>query len=376
LESSKKIFFVAGEKSGDLHGSNLIDALIKKNPSLQLVGWGGNDMQAKGMTLLKHYQEIAIMGFWEVIKNICKIKQFLETCKRDILAQQPNAVVLIDFGGFNMKIAKFCKEQGIEVHYYIAPKVWAWNTKRAYKIKAYVDYLYCILPFEVPFFANYAIKSTYVGNPVVDAIARFRAEERGQVPQLEAIKKPIIALLPGSRRQEVFYMLEVMLKMVDRFPNYQFVMAAVDHLDAQLYKEAREKGVLLLYNQTYHLLEYAKAALVASGTATLETGLFHVPQVVGYSANKVTYVIAKMVIKVKFISLINLIAEREVVKELIQADFCTQVVAKELDRILHHQETRNGILSAYQEIEEKLGKTKSSDLLSDKLLTVLFKENS
>ncbi len=360
---------MAGERSGDLHGGNLISALFQKNPSIDLVGWGGDYMQSKGMHLLKHYREIAFMGFWEVAKNIFKIKAILNQCKQDILAQNPAIVVLIDYGGFNMKIAEFCYENKIEIHFYISPKVWAWNIKRAIKIKKYVSKLYCILPFEPTFFKQFDLDTQYVGNPVVDAITAFK-----QTQNLTMFsEKPLVAILPGSRKQEVVKMLGLMLEVVPKFPNHKFVVTAVDNLPKTLYQSAKDLGVEVVYDQTYALLNTAKAALVTSGTATLETAVFGVPQAVCYKTSSFNYRIAKSFIKVPYISLVNLIANKEVVQELIQSRFTSISVAEELEKLLNNKEYISQIKEGYGNIIQTLGPKNASETVADALLASLKK---
>jgi lipid-A-disaccharide synthase len=356
LEKNKSIFIIAGERSGDLHGGNLVKAMKQLDPSVSILGWGGEEMRNAGMKLLKHYRDIAFMGFWEIIKNIFTIKKILEECKKSILLEKPSAVVLIDYGGFNMKIAKFCHENKVPVHYYISPKVWAWNTKRDYKIKECVDQLYCILPFEPAFFKKFGYYTQYVGNPVVDSIRLFRAKEESHFE----FQKPIVAILPGSRKQEVIQMLDLMISVVPQFSDYEFVVTAVDNLDDSLYEKARQAGLRVVYNKTYPILNVAKAALVTSGTATLETAVFGVPQAVCYQTSNFNYRVAKYVIQVPFISLVNLIAEKEVVKELIQEQFSTESVSKELRNLLENENYRNQIKSEYQNIDRLLGDQNAS----------------
>ena len=360
---SKKLFFIAGERSGDLHGSNLISSIKSINQEVVCVGWGGEQMENSGMTLLKHYKDIAFMGFLEVIQNLGKIKQFLKDCKEQILQEQPDAVVLIDYGGFNMKIAKFCKGHNIKVHYYISPKVWAWNTKRAYNIKKYVDYLYCILPFEPKFFEQFDYPTTYVGNPVVDAVEFFQHK-----PQVKT-DLPTIAVLPGSRKQEVVHMLQFMTSLVDDFKGYQFIVTAVDNLDDELYDIARDKGIAVVYDQTYQVLSEAEAAIVTSGTATLETALFNVPQVVCYKTSWLSFKIAKFVIKIPYISLVNLIADKQVVSELIQADYSLDRIKKELNRVLKGAKGREEMLTDYRNIKNILGPSGASKRTAELILS-------
>jgi lipid-A-disaccharide synthase len=292
------------------------------------------------------------------------VKKILNQCKEHILAQEPDAVVLIDYGGFNMKIAKFCKEHQIPVHYYISPKVWAWNTKRAYKIKKYVDHLYCILPFEPQFFEQFDYKTSYVGNPVVDAIEDFKANEN----TFFEFKKPLIAILPGSRKQEVTQMLDLMIRIVPQFPDYQFVVTAVNNLDDSLYNIAREKGIEVAYNQTYSILNTAKAALVTSGTATLETAIFQVPQAVCYRTSAFSFRFAKFVLKVPYISLVNLIADKEVVKELIQDQFNKDTVEAELKNLLENQKYIQQIKMDYSQIQVLLGNQNASKTVAEQIL--------
>jgi lipid-A-disaccharide synthase len=360
-----KIFLIAGERSGDLHGGNLVTQLKIQRSDLQIIGWGGDDMQSAGMLLLKHYKEIAMMGIWEVIRNIRKVKGFLGECKKQILEQKPDAVILIDYGGFNMKIAKFCKENNISVHYYISPKVWAWNTKRAFKIKEYVDFLYCILPFEPKFFQKFGYETQYVGNPVVDAVRNFRNVNT------QAERGNLVAILPGSRYQEVSVMLDLMVEMVSHFPNFKFVVTAVNNLESAVYDKARKAGIEVVYDKTYEILSKAKAALVTSGTATLETAMFGVPQVVCYKTSAINYQFAKFVLKVPYISLVNLIADKEVVKELIQHDYNFVKVKTELDNLLNSNEYRNQIFSGYQEVEKILGTDSASEKVASLVISRL-----
>lgn len=336
---------MSGERSGDLHCSNLISAItVQSKNQCEFVGWGGELSQAAGMKILQHYKHITFMGIWQVLTNIFKIKSFLNQCKQQILEEKPNAVVLIDFGGFNMKIAQFCNKNGIPVHYYISPKVWAWNTKRAYKLKRDVDYMYSILPFELDFFKKYGLEADYVGNPVCDSVNDYLKDH----PKTETRKE--IAILPGSRKAEVSKMLTIMSSIAPEFPDYQFTVTAVDNLPSQLYQPAREAGLNVVYNQTYEVLNRAEAALVTSGTATLETGLFRVPQVVCFKIDTLNYRFAKLVLKIKYISLINLIANKEAVKELIQDEYNKESVIQELSNILKKPSHKNKILEEYDKI--------------------------
>ncbi len=355
-----KYYIIAGEKSGDLHGSNLIKALKIEDPGAEIRCWGGDEMKEAGGDLAVHYREIAFMGFWEVATNLFTVLRYLAWCKKDIRSFGPDVIVLIDYAGFNMKIAKFAKLNGYKTFYYISPKVWAWNQSRALNIKKYVDRMFVILPFETTFFNKYDYKVDYVGNPLFDAINAFQInsdflEENGLT------EKPVIAVLPGSRKQEIANMLSVMLEVADSFPEYNFVVAGVDNVPESFYEQVKaHPGVRIVYNNTYNLLAHARAAVVTSGTATLETALFDVPQVVCYKTSTISYKIAKGLIKVDYISLVNLIAAKEVVKELIQQEMNSQVVATELKKIVDDSPERQEMLSEYKKLRATMGNEKAS----------------
>jgi lipid-A-disaccharide synthase len=368
-----KYYIIAGERSGDLHAANLIKSIKQEDSVAQIRAWGGDMMQQAGATVVKHYKNLAFMGFWEVAKNLPTIMGFMRECRHDILAYRPDVVVLVDYAGFNMRIAKFAKKQGIKVFYYISPKVWAWNQSRAVKIKENVDRLFVIFPFEVEFFKRYDYKVDYVGNPLLDAVASFRPNplfrQQNNLPD-----KLIVALLPGSRKQEVEKMLEVMLGVVSQFEHYQFVIAAIRNLPESFYEPfSRVPQVSIVYEQTYDLLANAEAALVTSGTATLETALFEVPQVVCYKTGTITYLIAKSLIQIGYISLVNLIAGKEVVKELIQENFNVSALVSELKKILKGSECRTEQLSNYKRIKELMGESGASERAA-KLMVGYLKE--
>lgn len=371
-----KYYIIAGERSGDLHASNLIRSIKQEDAEAQIRAWGGDMMQQAGATLVKHYKDLAFMGFWEVAKNLPTIMGFMKECQRDILAYQPDVVVLVDYAGFNMRIAKFAKKQGIKVFYYISPKVWAWNQARAFKIKENVDRLFVIFPFEVDFFKGYDYKVDYVGNPLLDAIAAFQPnpffKQENNLPD-----KPVIALLPGSRKQEVEKMLEVMLGVVSKFNQYHFVIAAIRNLPESFYEPfSRVPHVSVVYEQTYDLLAHAEAALVTSGTATLETALFEVPQVVCYKTGAITYTIAKSLIQIEYISLVNLIAGKEVVKELIQDNFNVPALAHELRKILPGSDHRMEQLAAYKNIKQLMGEAGASEKAAKLMVSYLRESTS
>lgn len=330
-----KYYIIAGEKSGDLHAANLMKELSKRDTEAEFRCWGGDKMKEAGGKLVHHYKETAFMGLMEVLRNLTEILGLLRECKRDIVAHQPDVLILVDFAAFNLPIAKFAKKKGFRVFYYISPKVWAWNQKRALKIKKYVDRLFVIMHFEKAFYKKYDYEVDYVGNPLFDEISTFNPNPNF-IAENKLTDKPIIAVLPGSRRQEVRNMLTVMLEIAPKFPDYQFVIAGVDSLKVVLYEPAIMQDIPVIFNQTYDLLAHAKAALVTSGTATLETALFDVPQVVCYKTSPLTYHVAKRLIKVKYISLVNLIADKEVVKELIQKELNAANLEKELNKLLQN----------------------------------------
>ncbi|MDI9879793.1 lipid-A-disaccharide synthase [Flectobacillus longus] len=366
-----KYYIIAGERSGDLHGSNLIKAILQKDTNAQIRAWGGDMMQDAGATLVKHYKDIAFMGFAEVIKNLPIILGLLSFCKKDIQAYQPDVVILIDYAGFNMRVAKFVKSIGIKTFYYISPKVWAWNQSRALNIKKFVDRMFVIFPFEKDFFKKYDYEVDYVGNPLFDAIADFQPKPNFR-KEARVGQKPIIALLPGSRQQEVAKILPLMVAQAYNFPDYQFVIAGVSNLPKELY--ARWQSIFpikVVYDDAYNLLSVADAALVTSGTATLETALLNVPQVVCYKTSGISFAIAKMVIKVPYISLVNLVAQKKIVPELIQSDLNNITVQEELKKILV-PEGRQAQLEGYAEVRALLGdkgaSAKAGSLMVDYLL--------
>ncbi|MGN6395901.1 MAG: lipid-A-disaccharide synthase [Mucilaginibacter sp.] len=355
-----KYYLVAGEASGDLHGASLMKALKERDPDATFRYYGGDLMKAKGGELVKHYADMAFMGFMEVVANLRTILANLKACKNDIAAWQPEVLILIDFPGFNLKIAEFAKKNGMLVCYYISPKVWAWNQKRVLKIKRIVDHMFCILPFEVDFYKSWDMNVDYIGNPLLDAISAFKPDKNFLSKNgLEG--KRIIALLPGSRKQEISRLLPEMAGLVEKFPRYQFVIAGAPSFDAGYYGQfPGGKDIPVVFNATYDLLTHAEAAVVASGTATLETALLNVPQVVVYKGHPVSIGIARMVVKIKFISLVNLIMDSPVVKELIQADCSTPVIAAELDAILNNNAYRQKMLDNYDKLDKRMGEPGAS----------------
>lgn len=362
-----KIYIISGERSGDLHASNLVLAIRSKSSSTRFRGMGGSYSKAAGVDLSVDYSDVSVMGFLEVVLGFRKVLKSLNFVKKDLLAYLPDALVLVDYGGFNMKIAAFAKQNGIPVHYYIPPKVWAWNQKRALKLKEITNQVYSILPFEPEFFAKFGMKIHYVGNPLLDEIRKFTPHDFF-FQKNELSYQPIIALLPGSRKQELDAMLDRMIALVREFPNAQFVVAGVDSLPSSVYDSARKAGLKVVFNQTYDLLSHATAAVVTSGTATLETALFRVPQIVVYRTSSLSYQIAKRLIRVPFISLPNLIAGREVVKELIQNDFSVEKLKEELNRIFTNVVFKGEMLQGYDLIREKIGEGSASDTTAKLIL--------
>lgn len=346
-----KLYFVAGERSGDLHGGNLIAALKKRSPDLVCQGFGGDQMERSGMRITSHYRELAFMGFAEVLSNLGTISKKIRQCKQEIIDFRPDAVVLIDYAGFNLRIAKFARKNGYKVFWYISPKVWAWNQSRAKKLKANIDRMFVILPFETEFFGKFDWNVDYVGNPVLDAVKAHRVDEEFLDRNKFTSDEPLVALLPGSRKQELKTIVPLMARVAKNMPATKFAVATVNNLDQQLYQPLKElTNVSFVQGETYDLLSYASAAIVTSGTATLETALFRVPQVVVYKTSFLSYMIAKNLIRVPFISLVNLIAGREVVKEMIQQKANATDVSAELSLLLTDQQYREKVIEGYKEI--------------------------
>ncbi|MBQ0736253.1 lipid-A-disaccharide synthase [Aquimarina celericrescens] len=357
-----KYYLIAGEASGDLHGANLMKSILKEDPKAQFRFWGGDLMQAVGGTLVTHYKERSFMGFIEILLNLPKILGFIKYCKKDIKQYHPDVVILIDNSGFNLPIAKWAKLQGFITHYYISPQLWASREGRIKTIKAYVDYMYVVLPFVKDFYDKYEYPVQFVGHPLIDAIAdheQILPQDFQEKNNLD--DRPIVAILPGSRKQEIKKMLEVMLTVVDDFPEYQFVVAGAPSQDVSFYKPfIKKEGIHLVMNQTYDLLSLSNAALVTSGTATLETALFKVPQVVCYKGSYISYQIAKRIINLEYISLVNLIMNKPIVTELIQGDFNPKKLKEELTIILDDYK-RAVMFLDYYDLEKKLGGRGASD---------------
>ena len=347
-----RYYIITGEPSGDIHAANLVNELKKNDTKSIIRAWGGERLIAEGVSLAKDIKETSFMGLWSVLKNLRSIKSNLNFCKQDILNFKADALILVDYPGFNLKIAEFAKKNGVKVFYYISPKVWAWNRSRILKIRRFVDHLLVIFPFEVDFYNRHGVEATYVGNPLLDEI-----EKKNYSFSFKS-SKPVIALLPGSRKQELETILPKMLEVVESFPNYQFVIGATNTFSKEYYQSfIKERNVALVFNETYGLLSHAEAALVTSGTATLETALFRVPQIVCYKTNWLTYIIAKTLIKIDYLSLVNILLGKEIVKELIQKRLNKENLSRELDNLFVEKER---ILKGYDKLSTLLNKKGAS----------------
>lgn len=358
-----KYYIIAGEASGDVHAANLIRSIRQKDDKSVIRAWGGDRMEAQGAEIVKHYRDLAFMGFVEVLMNIRSIAKNISYCKKDIKAFRPDALILVDYPGFNLRIAEFAHQKGIKVLYYISPQVWAWKKSRVHKIRRVVDKMLVILPFEKAFYEKYDVDVDFVGHPLLDEIKEQIKVSRTEFLQKNSLQdQPIIALLPGSRKQEISTMLKTMLNVVSQFPDYQFIVAGLSSVSEAFYLNIiKNAPVKLVLDQTSSLLQNARAALVTSGTATLETALMEVPEVVCYKGNFISVAIARRIIDVKFISLANLIMDREIVKELIQKRLNQKNLTKELDSLLNNHKKLQQIHSDYKELKEKLGKEGASD---------------
>ena len=354
---SLKYYIITGESSGDVHAANLVSEIKLLDDKSNIRAWGGQRLRNENVSIAKDIKKTSFMGFWNVIKNLNQIRRNLNFCKKDIVCFNPDALILVDYPGFNLKIAEFAKKKKIKVYYYISPKVWAWNISRINKIKSFVDTLFLIFPFEVDFYSKFNLNTIYVGNPLLDEIKKNKYKLSLKVT------KPIIALLPGSRLQEITNILPAMSSIVDYFSEYQFVIAANDIIDLNVYNQIiKNKNVSIVVGETYGLLKNSKYALVASGTATLEAALFNVPQIVCYKTSYFSYLIAKLLIKTKYISLVNIILNRLVVKELIQHNLNTKSLKNELELMMKDSER---IKNDYKQIRKQLGKKCASKKVAE-----------
>jgi lipid-A-disaccharide synthase len=369
-----KYYLIAGEASGDLHGSNLMKGIREADKNANFRYFGGDLMQSQGGALVRHYREMAFMGVVKVLLNLSTISRNLSLCKSDILEFQPDVIILIDFPGFNMRIAKYAKKKGLKVFYYISPKVWAWNKSRIKTIRETISKMFVILPFEVEFYRKYNFHVEYHGNPILDAIQE-KLDEKGKTTELKSVElnsgKPVIALLPGSRKQEIHYCLPEMLEVIPHFPEYQFIIAGAPGIDPSLYNQyMKGHNTNIVYNQTYDLLKQASAAIVTSGTATLETALMMVPEVVCYKMGSFTYNVGKHFVHIRFFSLVNLIMGKEVVKELLQFNI-SKCISEELKRILFNKDYRQAMLDNYVELRNILGTPGASGRIGRRVVDLL-----
>lgn len=365
-----RYYIIAGEASGDLHGGNLLQALKDNDPDCVARGWGGDRMEAVGMTLVRHYKDLAFMGFVEVVRNLPAIFRNMAFAKKDILEYRPDVLILVDYPGFNLRIAKWAHAQGIRVYYYISPQLWAWHQSRVRQVKAYVDKMFVVLPFEVDFYRQHGVSVDYEGHPLLDALQAI-PEATDFREQHGLNDKPIVAVLPGSRKQEIVRMLPVMKEVAQSFPDYQFVVAEAPSQPSSFYDAILQGAPVRRVQQaTYQLLQQSKAALVTSGTATLETALLGVPQVVCYKGGALSYAIGKRLVKVKFISLVNLIMDKVVVSELIQHDCTAESMAAELQKLMR-QDVRDHMKRDYSELRNKLGTRGVSNRVAQSMVNYL-----
>jgi lipid-A-disaccharide synthase len=371
-----KYYIIAGERSGDLHGGNLIKSLKKRDPECKIRAWGGDYMKNAGAELVMHYNDLAFMGFAEVVLHFRKILRNLEFCRKDILEFSPDIIILIDFAGFNFRVASFAWKKGFRIFYYISPKIWAWYTSRVYRIKSRVERMFVILPFEVDFYKKYGVEVDYVGNPVAEAVRNHLIDKEFAESIRKAGFTKITALLPGSRKQEVLQAIPVMSKIADHYPEVLFLVAGVNNLPGELYSGCSGKpNMRVVFEKTYDILSVADAAIVTSGTATLETALWNVPQVVIYKANlRISAWITRMVIKVKYISLVNLILGRELITELIQENLTHENLVREFNEIITDSGRRDNIIKGYKEVSDKIGHTVTSETAAELMIQYLGKK--
>lgn len=359
----KKVFIIAGEASGDLHAANLVKELTKLNADISFMGWGGDRMTKEGVQIKKHISDLAFMGFLEVIRNLKTILNNFKICKKQILEFKPDFILLIDYPGFNLRIAKWAKKEGIKVVYYISPQIWAWKQSRVFEIKKNVTKMFCILPFEKEFYKRFDVEVEYLGHPLLDEINTFNSLSENKIIS----SKPILAILPGSRKQEIERKLPIMLEAAKKFNQFEIYVACAPNLDLSFYDVYKTKNVYFIKNQTYKLLNSAELAIVTSGTATLETGLFRVPQVVCYKSSNFSYWIARMLVKIKYISLVNLILDKEAIKELIQFDCTAEKISEEIKAIAENVNHRNKIINSYDELIHLLGEQGASLRVAEKI---------
>lgn len=369
MEKNNLVYFVCGEPSGDLHAANLVAAWKRVNPSLTFKAWGGNRLSAEGVHLDAHISSMSFMGFWEVFKNLPLIRKQFKQLQKELLAQKPALLILVDYPGFNLRMAKWAHDHQIKVLYYISPTVWAWKQNRVYTIQKYVDRLYCVLPFEPAFYERFGIQTAYFGHPLLDEVERYRQMSHS----LPCFEKPILALLPGSRPQEIQKKLPLMLAAASAFQHsHQIAIACAPNLSLATYQSyLKDQDVYLSTGHTYDLLSKSELALVTSGTATLETALFKVPQVVCYKSSALSIWLAKKWLRIKYISLVNLILDRAAVPELIQDDCTVEQMQNELNQLLMGQPGRQAQLQSYEQLGEFLQQTGASQRIAQSMNTFL-----
>jgi len=371
-----KYYIIAGEASGDLHGSNLIKGLKKSDPEAHFRVWGGDLMQQAGGELVRHYKETAVMGFVEVLMHASKIKKNFDLCKKDLVVYNPDVLILIDYPGFNFRMAKYAKERGIKVFYYISPKVWAWKEGRIKNLKRDVDKLFIIFPFEVEYFKKHGIEAEYNGNPLLDSTDAHpcNLESREEFLKRNNLDdRPIIGLLAGSRKTEISYLLPRIKNLLNHFPDHQFILAAAPSIEPSYYQEIlKDSNLKVLFGETYSVLKHSAAAVISSGTASLEAALLNTPQVVCYGGNEISYQIAKRFVKVKYISLVNLILDAPAVRELIQHDCTQENIISELKDLLTDKR-RKQVAKYYKKLRELLGGEGASEKTAKAMMTCLMK---
>ncbi len=366
-----KYYIIVGEPSGDLHASNLMKQLKEVDTNADFRYFGGDLMKKQGGTIVKHYKELAFMGFWEVLKNLGTVNKNIKLCKQDIIDYNPDHIILVDYPGFNLRIAEFAKNKGFKVNYYISPKIWAWKKRRIKKIKRLIDKMFVIFPFEVDFYKTHNYNVEYVGNPSVNTVDEELSKPLNRQKFLTENKldeKPIIALLPGSRVQEINKMLPIMSNVSEKFPQYQFVVAGMSSLPEDLYINVSENYSLkIVIDKTFELMRHSYAAVVTSGTATLETALFKVPQVVCYKTSKMSYSIGKLFVKISYFSLVNILMQKQVIVELLQNNLENDII-KELNKLVADEDYRKQIIDNYNMLEEQLGKKNAPENIAKSLL--------
>jgi lipid-A-disaccharide synthase len=362
LDKQKKLLIICGEKSGEMHAAKMCVELLKSDPSVNIVGWGGDHMRAAGVEVTRDTSTLAMMGFWEVFKRIFFVKKLFSECKELITTFEPDVILFVDYSGFNLRMGKWSAQKGFVNHYYIPPKTWAWNSKRTHKLRAFFRKIYIILPFEKPFFESYGVETHYVGNPILESIDSQKQEKANPREKL------LIALIPGSRASEISGILPEMCKLKTRFSEFEFVISGVSSVGKDLYEVAEKHNITVRYDSFYKILAEADYAIVTSGTATLETAMLDVPQIVVFKTSWLTYVIARLFVNIKYISLVNLIADDQVVEELIQRDFNINRLSLSLRKLI---EDRSATLQKYKLVRERIGAKNASKEVAEHIINEL-----